>query len=281
MSDEEESDSPPFWPVVWRSKFLIFTTAVLGGAVAAYIAYSMTPLYRSEVVVTEVREEGGLGGGASSLMNQFGGLASIAGINLGAGGSAGHENQAILASRQLVDDFVRRYELIGQLFPHPKITPTLWQAVERFRRHVVSIRSDTRKETTTVTMEWTNADTAARWANDFVALANETICDRALNDARRNITFLNDQIARTSSVELQKIMYNLIENETKTLMLANARTEYAFKIVDRAVPPEVRSSPQRPLIMLFGIALGALVGGVIGFIRNSGARRRGNASGKS
>jgi uncharacterized protein involved in exopolysaccharide biosynthesis len=277
LSDEDRDDVPPLWPVLWDHKYLILIVAIVGGAVAAFIAYSMTPLYRAEVAVTEVHQEG-LGGGAASLANQFGGLASIAGINLGAGNGVEHENQAILSSRHLIEEFVKRYDLIPQLLAGSNRTPTLWRAVERFRNNVLAIRTDTRKDTTTVAVEWKNADTAALWANEFVALANEFICDRALSDARRNIAYLNDQIAHTSSVEIQKIMYSLIENETKTLMLANARTEYAFKVVDPAVTPEVRSSPRRLLIMLIGLTSGGLVGALIAITRNSVARRRGGAA---
>jgi len=54
-------------------------------------------------------------------------------------------------------------------------------------------------------------------------------------------------------------MYDLIEQETKTLMLANARTEYAFTIVDPAVAPEVRIQPKRTLMALGGLVAGLLI----------------------
>jgi len=65
-----------------------------------------------------------------------------------------------------------------------------------------------------------DAVTAARWANGYVALANELVRSRALDDAKRNVAYLNEQIARTNEVELRRIMYNLVEDQTKTLMLA-------------------------------------------------------------
>jgi hypothetical protein len=40
------------------------------------------------------------------------------------------------------------------------------------------------------------------------------------------------------------VLYNLIESETKTLMLANARVEYAFTVVDPAVVPGATCQPQ-------------------------------------
>jgi LPS O-antigen subunit length determinant protein (WzzB/FepE family) len=73
-------------------------------------------------------------------------------------------------------------------------------------------------------------------------------------------------------------MYNLIENETKTLMLANARSEYAFTLVDPAVTPEVRIRPRRTLMVLIGLLVGGLLGMVIAFAHGSFARYKGDAS---
>ncbi len=67
---------------------------------------------------------------------------------------------------------------------------------------------------------------------------------------------------------MQRVMYSLIENETQTLMLANARAEYAFRVVDPAVAPEVRSSPNRTLIVLSGGVLGLFIGTVLAFAIN-------------
>ena len=50
---------------------------------------------------------------------------------------------------------------------------TLWHAVKRFRELVLTIREDDANGITTVSIEWTDPAVAARWANDYVALANE------------------------------------------------------------------------------------------------------------
>ena len=83
---------------------------------------------------------------------------------------------------------------------------------------------------------------------------------KALADANRNIEYLNKQIAATNVVEMQRVMYTLVENETKTLMLANARADYAFTVVDPAVTPEARIRPKRKLMVVTGVALGLILG---------------------
>jgi uncharacterized protein involved in exopolysaccharide biosynthesis len=173
-----------------------------------------------------------------------------------------------LQSRRLAEQFIERNKLLPELSTYGSKPLSLWRGVNKFKQKVVSIREDKRTGLTTVAVSWHDPATAAKWANDLVALANELIRARALADSTRNIDYLNEQIARTKMVELQSVMYNLIESETKTLMLANARAEYAFTLVDPAVAPEIRDSPKRTLIVFFGAAVGFALGLVAVFVRS-------------
>jgi LPS O-antigen subunit length determinant protein (WzzB/FepE family) len=58
-------------------------------------------------------------------------------------------------------------------------------------------------------------------------------------------------------------MYDLVKSETKTLMLANGRVEYAFRVVDPAVPPATRSKPKRAEIVLFAVAVGFIFSSIV------------------
>jgi uncharacterized protein involved in exopolysaccharide biosynthesis len=251
--------------LIWASKYLVIFITVVVGAAAAVFAWTATPVYEAEVVVTEVHE-GNMGGG-SSLASQLGGLASAAGVSLPLGGNANHDAQALLKSRHLIEEFIQRNNLLPVLSPGSKQPLTLWKGVQRFGRTVLTIKEDPRQAETTIIVDWTDPATAARWANGIVALANELVRTRAFNESTRNVTYLKEQIAKTDNVELQRVMYNLIQSETKTLMLANARQEYAFTVIDRAVPPEERARPKRTLIVAFGLLGGFLAGTIVVFAR--------------
>src|SRR5690606_23870708 len=110
------------------------------------------------------------------------------------------EAQAILESRRLVAEFIERLALLPELSSSD--SQSLWLAVKRFQETVVSIREDETQGTTTVAVDWTDPAVAAQWANEFVALANELIRRRALDEATRNIEYLNKQIERTNVVEV-------------------------------------------------------------------------------
>jgi len=95
MEKEHEIDVVSLFWIVWDQKFLVLALSLLGGAIAAAFALTAIPLFRAQVVVTEVHDTGMGAGG--SLMGQLGGLASIAGLNLNANGPDA-ERAAILES---------------------------------------------------------------------------------------------------------------------------------------------------------------------------------------
>lgn len=263
--DDDAIDLVELWGVIWSYKFVIVGITTVCAGIAIVLALTATPIYRAEVVITEVSENAVSPGAA--LANQFGGLASLAGINIGTGGN-GRDARAVLTSRSLIEEFVKRHNLISELYPDDKEVPTMWMAVRQFQEGILSIRDDKRSGTTHVAISWREPQKCAEWANGIVSLADELIRSRALDDSTRSISYLNEQIKKTNVVELQRVMYSLVESETKTLMLANARAEYAFNVVDPAVAPEIRSSPRRTMMVLIGTALGLFIGIVTAFILN-------------
>jgi uncharacterized protein involved in exopolysaccharide biosynthesis len=260
-----EVDLYSIFRIVWSRRYLIIAVTVLFGIASVIFALTATPIFRAEVVVTEVRDSELNGAGAAA--NQLGGLASLVGVNL-LGANMDRKAQAVLNSRRLIEEFIKRHvpleELSGGGAPL-----TLWKAVEAFADDVLEIQESQLSGVTVVAIEWTDPNVSARWANDFVALANELLRTRALDESTRNIRYLNDQISKTDVVELRRVLYNLVENEAKTQMLANARPEYAFTIIDPAVPPEIRWYPKRTLIVLLGLLAGGFVGVLFAFAHHA------------
>jgi uncharacterized protein involved in exopolysaccharide biosynthesis len=272
--DAGDIDFARIWRVIRGSKYLILTSTIIFTGIFLAIALKITPIFRAETVITTVRN-GNLGGQSGGQLGGLANIASLAGVNLDAGGGADREAKAVLASRSLVEEFIKRNDLIKVLLPHPSKPPTIWLAVNDFKDSELAIREDKRTGLLTIDVDWEDPAVAAKWANGFVALANERLRARAIDEATRNIAFLNAQIAQTSVVEVQRAIYNLIESETKTLMLANVRMEFAFTVIDPAVPPERKNRPKRSLYVLFGLFLGFAIGVLAAYVRSARARPTG------
>lgn len=258
--------------VMWRYRYFIGSASILVSILAAVVALTATVIYRAEAVVTEVHDTG-LSESGGGLAGKLGGLAGLAGVQLGSG-SEDAAAQGILASRHLIEEFIKTHNLVLLLTADMGNRSTPWFAAKRFQETIVKIHNDPLKGLTTITVDWTDAATAAKWANSFVDLANELLRTHALEEATRNVAYLNKQIDQTKAVEIQHTLYNLIENETKKLMLANGRIDYGFRIVDPAVAPEIRHSPRRTLLVMSGFAVGFFVGTVFALGHDAFRRRK-------
>ena len=268
--EDYEFDIVDLCRVAWAYKRIVASTTLVGGLIALVLAIIATPTYRADIVVT-LTQDTNLGSG-QGIAGQLGGLASIAGVNLGNEGPD-REHQAVLESRHLIEEFVKRNGVVQLLQGKSPQPPNLWLAVEMVKRGVIEIHNDKLKGTTTVSMEWTDPETAARWANAFVALGNDLVRTKAREDAQRNVDYLNEQVAKTNVLELRRVLYNIIESETKNLMLANARIEYAYTVVDPAVVSAQRVSPKRTLMVASGLFIGLVIGVLTAWIRNKFLRK--------
>src|SRR5690606_34610492 len=77
---------------------------------------------------------------------------------------------------------------------------------------------------------------------------NEHIRKQDVEAAEAPISYLEEKLSETNVAGMQQVFYQLIENETRTVMLANAQNEYVFKTVDPAVVAQEKSEPNRALI---------------------------------
>ena len=67
---------------------------------------------------------------------------------------------------------------------------------------------------------------------------------------------------------MQSVFYQLIEEQTKTLMLAEVSDEYVFKTVSPAKVAEEKAKPMRALIVILGFMLGGMLSVIIVLIRH-------------
>lgn len=264
------------WRIVFARRWLIIGITVLMGAIATIVAFVMTPVYRSFTQVAVIT--GDQGPGALGALGQLSGLAALAGINI-SGGNTSAQSLATLKSRVFTDAFIRKHGLMPILFEplwdpvrkawnvsDPDDVPTAWKAYDRFDS-LRQIDEDAQTGLVTVTVDWSDAQLAAQWANELIDEVNETLRQRAVLESKRNLAFLESQLASNSEVGVRTALFGLIETEMKNAMFANARKDYAFKVIEPAYPAEKRYRPNRILMMLLGLTFGLVVGVVIAVIR--------------
>jgi uncharacterized protein involved in exopolysaccharide biosynthesis len=255
------------WQLVWQYRTAVTLATLVGGACAAAASLLATPIYKAAVVLTETQDQDSskrLIAADESISAE-----NLGGVDLVARMTSDARMQQVLKSRLLAEEFVRRGGIAYDLLPDSKRPVSTWFAAKRFRERVVYVNEDPLEGTTTVSMEWLNPVVAATWANDFVALANEQIRLSDLQAAERRIAYLKAHADTTDDVALRRDLYAEAAEEMKAVMAANARSGYAFSVVDPAVAPELRTRPPRTLMTSMGAVTGLLVSLVIIFARYS------------
>jgi len=131
---------------------------------------------------------------------------------------------------------------------------------------MVNDQHDTKANMVRVSIEYYSPELAQQWVTQLVADFNQYMREREAADASRSIAYLNSQVAQTNLADVRSMLFSLIEEQTKTLMLANVRDEYVFSTIDPAVVPELKDNPKRLLIVVLGLMLGGMLGimGVFG-----------------
>lgn len=265
--------------LIWRQRLLIVLT-VLGCAVVAGIAaFLQRDRFIATVVISPVSQNSGIGR-LGGLASQFGGLASLAGISLG-GDSNKAEAVAMLQSQVLTARYVEANNLLPILFdrlwdPASKTwkvsnaadKPTLWKATQLFK-NIRSVTEDRRTGLITMTVEWTDAQLCAQWANGLVKMTNDILRQKAIEESDRHIDYLNQQAGRTDLAQIRTAIYSVLESEIKNVMLAKGPGDFALRVVDPAVAPERRSSPKHLLWILGGAFAGLFFSVVIVFVRST------------
>lgn len=222
-----------------------------------------TPVYRATVVMQEVDTSTQGGGGAAALLSQFGGLASLAGIDARGLGGTRSNGRMLIQSRTFAEEFITRnglFPIVMAEYWDGEGDPPPISSAAGVLRSEFELNLDRETGLLMLSVEWTDPQYAADWANGMVALANNLARERDIANAERSVDYLNEQIEKTNIVELRQALYSLLEAEQRTLMLANARDEYVFQVVDPALVPGTRARPKRNIVLFLGLFIGLVVG---------------------
>ncbi len=254
------------WQILWHGKRSIIALTVVFALGAIAYALLAQEVYRAEVLLVPAKEQS-----TPMLGGQLGGLAALAGVNVGEGNAV--EALAVLQSREFARAFIEQYDLLPLFFADdwdadekrwqvddPADAPDIRDGVKFFHEDVLRVSEDRSSGLVTLAIEWIDPDIAAEWASTLVRRLNDRLRDRALQEAQTNVNYLQSQMVSTNLVTLQESIGRLLENELQQLMLAKGNEEFAFKILDPAVSPKQRVRPKRALIVILGTILGGLLG---------------------
>mgnify|MGYP003646348078 CR=1 FL=1 len=286
---DDEIDLRELFGILWAEKWLIIGVTTFFAIASVIYALMQTNIYRAEAVLAPAEIEQSSGG----LAAQFGGAAALLGVNVGGGGGDAISTAlATLRSRQFLGRFIENNDLLVPLFASSwdastqtsvnneavynsatgewllENGPPTGHDAFRALSGILSV-SEPNRDTgiMTVAIVWPNPVEAAAWVNKLVNAINQEIRARDVREANSAITYLQQQLASTQLVDMQRVFYQLIESQTRITMLADVRDEYVLRIIDPAVAPDIKIAPRRAFICILGTLVGGVLSLMIVFIR--------------
>ena len=287
-NQDDELDIRELITSIWAGKLFIFIVTSFFAVASVIYALNLPNIYKAEAVLiaAESKESNGLAG----LASQFGGLAGLAGVDIG--GGSGNKTQLaleILKSRKFISNFIEKHAILPDLMAAkswdmssnsisynealylpledkwirevkaPKrAKPSMQEAYKVFSK-IVDTNSEPESSTITLSVEHISPVIAQQWVNWLIEDINREVKQREVAEAIKSTQFLTEQLEKTKVSDIRSVLYNLVEEQTKTIMFANVRDEYVFKTIDPAIVPEEKFKPRRAVICIAGTFLGVVL----------------------
>ena len=285
---DDEIDLRELFGVLWAGKIKIIAITAVFAIASVIYALSVPNQYKATALLAPAQSDGG---GLSGALGQLGGLASLAGVSLGGGeGGEAQIAQEIMKSWSYIESFIDDNNIAVEVYAAEgwnklsnelvidddlydtaqkswliedddtgeNRSPTSWELFEVFQEKL-SVSEDKKSGLVSVSIEYYSPQIAKQWVDMYVDAVNRFMQQRQVDKVTKNITYLQEQIEKTSIAEMQEVFYTIIEEQTKNKMLAEASPEYVFVAVSPSMVPEQKSQPKRALICILGTLLGGML----------------------
>ncbi len=295
---DDEIDLRELFSAIWQGKWIIIAITTLFAVASVFYAINQPNIYKSEALLAPAEQD--KAGGLGALAGQFGGLASLAGVNLGSGGGVDKTQMAleVLKSRQFTSDFIQKHNILPDLMAAKtwnretntviydeelyiaeqnkwirkvelpfKPEPSMQEAYKEFSK-IISANKDKETGMVKIAIEHVSPHIAQQWVDWLIKDINATMKQRDVLEANKSTSFLTQQLEQTKIADIRAVLYKLVEEQTKTIMFANVRDEYVFKTIDPALVPEEKSGPKRALLCILSVLLGGMLSGIFVLIRH-------------
>ncbi|WP_293752060.1 Wzz/FepE/Etk N-terminal domain-containing protein [uncultured Paraglaciecola sp.] len=297
-SQDDAIDLRELANAIWKGKLLILGVTLVFVLGSVFYALLIPNEYKSTAILSPASTSSS--SSLSNLAGRFGGLASLAGVNLG-GASGGNKTTiaiALIKTWGFLETFIKNNQLEVEVFATKGwsktnnkllidktlydeentkwvlggggeagvLGPTSWELFGHIKDRI-NISQNLNTGLITLSVEHYSPFVAKKWVDLLIIAINQHMQLQDRVEALNSIEYLKEQINKTNISEMRTIFYQLIEEQTKTLMLAEISSEYVFKTLSPSKIAEQKSKPKRALIVVLGLIFGLVFSMVVVLVR--------------
>lgn len=293
---DEDIDLNEILKVIWNGKlFLALFISIFFIGTIVY-SLSLPNIYQSKALLSPTNQENTM----SSTARTYGGIASLAGIDLVAQNNQSNHFKALdkINSLSFFSDSIlpniflpdlmaikswdpetniiiydekiynKKTEKWTREFQYPQSQiPSAQESFLVFQDHV-DVSRDIDTGFITIAVKHQSPFIAQTWTKLIVKELNYffRVKDKAETKAARD--YLNNQIEQTSFAEIKQVIAELIQQKTQQLTLIEVSEYYVFEYIDPPAVMEIKHEPNRLRLTLIGIFMGLIFGIIYISIRN-------------
>ena len=286
---DEEINLLELLQVLWEGKIIIISLTAFASIFAVVYSLLLPNVYESKALLVPVDSSSNISGALQS----YRGLAGLTGINLPSGGGEANSEKAmktitslsffeknILTNIFLPDLMAfeswssdtntviydkRIYETSSDSWDEE---PSAQEAFKKFTSKHLRLAKDKNSAFITISVKHQSPFLAKQWTELVINKVNEFYREKDKERSEKAVSYLNQQIAMTSSSEIKQVLAELVQDETKKLTLIDANQFYVFEYIDPPAVMEKKSEPSRALICIIIAFLGGISSVLLVFIRH-------------
>ncbi len=270
---------------LWKDKKSIIIITLISAILSVVYSLQLVNQYKSESILM-VRSDSE----SSNLLSQYGGLASMAGINLPSG-EDDKSSQAIklIQSRRFVKHLLTFDNILPSIMAAKSFDPKsgkllfseslydsdtkTWTRKSKeegrekpsylethekiFKESIVSISQDKKTGFISIDVEHISPIFAKEFLDLIIRESNALIRMSDLEESSKALEYLTAELSRTSFVKIQESINSLIEVQLEKQMLTQIHEDYVLTEIEPPFIPEDKSKPHRAVICIIGTLIGS------------------------
>lgn len=264
----DEIDLKDILRIIWKRKFWIAGFVIFVCAVTVFTVLKMDNIYESKAVLRPVQNSTNQ---MSSALSNLGGLANLAGINIGSGGNVSPYNSmnAIVNDADFIYSFVTENKFESKIVDDYSEFSLTEKYKENQKFFVVKAFKDNfgfieDSKTGLMTMYFQNKDREfSKKVVDMLlketSLKYQTI---EMENIDERINKYKNEIDKTSDIALKNKLAEVVAGLIQSKVLSQAQEFYGFDIlVKPSVPDELdKIKPRRSLIVILSFFISGFMG---------------------
>ena len=274
-----------------KLKFLTISFILILTSLFIYV-FSLPSIYQSEVKV--IPSQSTNTDSLSGISSQLGGIASIAGFALGNPEINSVDIALeVLKSKKFLIEFINKNNLkpvlMASMFFDEKsdelilnnkmfdgnawlnnsngetLEPSDLATYDRFVSENLTILRDPKSRVISIVISHFSPVVTQKISTELIDKINAEMKNSDIKDAKLAIEYLKTELELTKVEDSKKIFFSLIESQYQKLMIAKAKPEYVFKVLDPAMRPEEPIKPKRIILLIVSFFVAFILSIVLTF----------------